>query len=522
MARRKGSGLGTVVLVMFLLFFILLSTGLGVSTYLGFADSDAKEKAVAEEKKKTAAMEKDKNWYQFQAELYRTAMGHTQNIKNENLVTQRDQFDKGALPMGPDKDEVKTLITTTLDTKLGWDKATNRWKTNYEELVAAEKKAKEQAEKLSRDSQAQQVKEKKRADDADELLAKTKDEHEKQYKELEQKDAAQLAKLLADNQQLEKEKNDLSAMITAKATANEQDKVLIAKMLKDKDDAIKGLRERVVKSEERIAILKKELGREVPADMRMDWKVVKIDSRGETVYINLGSADQVQPRLTFRVHGIGEDGRPLPKDKALIEVMSVLGDHLSQARINYVTTPRESPRHDPTHSPVLTGDVLINPGWHPNQKTHIAIAGVVDLTGSGHDETEQFVRSLERLNVVVDAYLDLRKDFTIKGPGITVQTEYLILGDKPETILGSGGAARDDEIKKKIAAGMEDMSKQAKENGVRVRSLRQYLEEIGYRVPGNMESRPPTLDVKGEPGALPPPVPKDPMMKDAKPPAPAP
>jgi hypothetical protein len=57
---------------------------------------------------------------------------------------------------------------------------------------------------------------------------------------------------------------------------------------------------------------------------------------------------------------------------------------------------------------------------------------------------------------------------------------------------------------------MEDMQKDAKENGVRVRTLRQYLDEIGYRIPGNVENRPATLNLnKGEPGSLPPPVPKD-------------
>jgi hypothetical protein len=246
----------------------------------------------------------------------------------------------------------------------------------------------------------------------------------------------------------------------------------------------------------------------------MDWKVVRIDSRGETAYINLGSADKVQPQLTFRVHGVGGDGRPLPKDKAMVEVINVLGEHLSQAKINYVTLPREKPRHDPRHDPVVTGDVLINPSWDPNQKKHVALAGVVDLTGDGRDDTASFVRALERQNVVVDAYLDLRKDFTIKGPGITVNTDYLILGEEPAEVLGAQG--RDAEIKQKISEGMKAIRKQAESNGVKVIGLRRYLDEIGYRIPGNPDEKKPVIDYKGD-GGLPPPVPKEPMPKEPMP-----
>jgi hypothetical protein len=201
----------------------------------------------------------------------------------------------------------------------------------------------------------------------------------------------------------------------------------------------------------------------------------------------------------------------------------VLGDHLSQAKINYVTTPRERPRHDPRHDPVVEGDVLINPSWDPNRKKHIALAGIVDVTGDGRDDTEQVIRALERQNVAVDAYLDMRKDFTIKGPGITVNTDFLVIGDEPAEVLGAQG--RDAEIKQKVAEGMKEMRKQAEANGVKVIGLRRYLDEIGYRIPGNPDEKKPVLEYRGD-GTLPPQVPKepkDPMKKDDKPmPPPAP
>src|SRR5215470_5308019 len=100
MARRGsvGSAVGTIVLVMFLVFFILLSIGLGVTTYLGFQQDEGKanenKKLATENKQLTSDME----WYRFQALLYRAYMGQAQNPKVfETLTTEREKFDGGRL-----------------------------------------------------------------------------------------------------------------------------------------------------------------------------------------------------------------------------------------------------------------------------------------------------------------------------------------------------------------------------------------------------------------------------------------
>src|SRR5438105_4865579 len=107
MAKRSdgssGNG-GSMVLIIFLVFFILLSIGLGVTTYLGFSAEDNKASQITEAKKNLALMEKDKDWYRFQADLYRAYMGHTQNLNFENLAVERGKFDAGTLT-GPGKDK---------------------------------------------------------------------------------------------------------------------------------------------------------------------------------------------------------------------------------------------------------------------------------------------------------------------------------------------------------------------------------------------------------------------------------
>ena len=99
-------------------------------------------------------------------------------------------------------------------------------------------------------------------------------------------------------------------------------------------------------------------GRSIPTD----WKIVKMDRSGKEPFINLGRADNVKPPLTFSIHGQGADGKPLPATKGTLEVINVTGDHLSQAQILSVK--------DAMKDPILEGDFLYNPVFHPGAATH--------------------------------------------------------------------------------------------------------------------------------------------------------
>jgi hypothetical protein len=87
---------------------------------------------------------------------------------------------------------------------------------------------------------------------------------------------------------------------------------------------------------------------------------------------------------------------------------------------------------------------------------------------------------LEREDMVVDAWVDLR-DYSVKGPGITAQTDYLILGSNPEA------AERDVQGAQKLEAAGRKLREQAAENGVQVIGLRKFLETIGHKVPAHLE-----------------------------------
>src|SRR4051812_15245764 len=104
MARARG-GESRQGLVITLVFFILATIGLGVGTYFGFSEQDTyraqKDKAVKDADERT----RERDWYRFQANLYRAYLGQTQGVDLTELALNKDKFDTGGLT-GKEKDEV--------------------------------------------------------------------------------------------------------------------------------------------------------------------------------------------------------------------------------------------------------------------------------------------------------------------------------------------------------------------------------------------------------------------------------
>jgi hypothetical protein len=204
-----------------------------------------------------------------------------------------------------------------------------------------------------------------------------------------------------------------------------------------------------------------------------------IKSANGQVFINLGTADNVRPGLSFSVLPAGSTGRgaAAATRKAAIEVVAVLEPHLSAAKVVEAANL--------VRDPLLKGDLLFNPAWSSSQREHVALAGIIDLNGDGIDDTADLIRALEKQGVVVDAWLDL-KDRTIKGPGMTERTTYLIKGEKP--IIPSSAAASLESNPLALAASdligkMTDMEQKAHTLGVQPVPYRRFLSLIGYKLP---------------------------------------
>jgi hypothetical protein len=188
-------------------------------------------------------------------------------------------------------------------------------------------------------------------------------------------------------------------------------------------------------------------------------RITRIDINNQTAYINIGSADNVRPGLTFSVFGLGQY-RPNAERKGSLEVVNVLGDHLSAARITSVKSA--------TRDPLVVGDELYNPAWSPGLREHVAVAGPIDVTGDGRDGTLEFVKILEKQGVAVDVFLDPR-DLSLKGRGLTRQTGYLLLGDHR--------AERNFALNTRA----DQMREEAHRLGITIVPARRFMSLMGYR-----------------------------------------
>ena len=154
----------------------------------------------------------------------------------------------------------------------------------------------------------------------------------------------------------------------------------------------------------------------------------------------------------------------------------MLQSHLSMAKITEVS--------DPNSNPLVTGDLLINPAWSPANRTHVAIAGLFDLTGEGRDNIDEFMRNLRKEGTIIDAYLDLR-NMKIKGEGMTYKTDYLILGEQPSFDERTTIKVEDQRVARKtdILKTIGDMVTKANEVGATVVPFRRFVLLTGYKLP---------------------------------------
>lgn len=179
-----------------------------------------------------------------------------------------------------------------------------------------------------------------------------------------------------------------------------------------------------------------------------------VDQSAETVYINLGSADNLRPQITFSVWskdaaGLARSGQPR---KGAIEIMRIDGAHSAEARIT---------QQDPLH-PIVPGDLIATPLWQPGEPLGFALVGSLDLDGDSISDRDQILQLIQANGGVLDS--EFKDDGTVEG-NMTVDTKYIIVGKSP--------AGKEEEVTK--------MLQTADRLGVQRISLSDFLERSGYR-----------------------------------------
>jgi hypothetical protein len=211
----------------------------------------------------------------------------------------------------------------------------------------------------------------------------------------------------------------------------------LAQSRKDSEVAVTTIKTQIddtIKEKNKIAARLKEVKTQVNALTRdnpdvADGEIRWVDQRNNTVWIDRGRADGLQRQATFSVYAGETTDLAKTGKKGSIEVSSVLGDHLAQARIT----------DDKLNDPILPGDKIFTPVWRPGEHRHFAMAGRMEVDNDGRDQ-RKLVRDLITSNGgVIDAEID-EKGNKVLGE-LTPSTRYLVLGTPPDAKSSKEGLA---------------------------------------------------------------------------------
>ncbi len=514
MATKKQGGGSNIGLIITLVFFVLTTVILGVTTYLGYSEQEANTKKVKDAEAKTASMTKERNTFRAMYAAVRTWMGHAdakgdakETARVHGLLAAGNYPDASGLaeageyktlaatlsksmPWSPGAPDNQELPTQTFESRLqARDKEIDALKTA---LAAANGQA-ASARADQAKAEASLAAAKKVFDDR---VQKVSDDAKKDR----ENDRAEIARLTA----LVNAENEAKGAIS-KADADAR-KVIVQlttdkqKALGERDEARKDYSKTKKELEEMskaYVLLQEKTGKsaeEIEAGLldsdalqtlrtwdvkRKDWRVIAMDRTGQNPYINLGSADNLQPQMTFSIHKMGPDGRLVAFPKGTLEVVRIIGPHQAQCRLTS-TAKREDRERDP----IIKGDYLFNPVWDPHQKRRVVLAGLADLNEDRSDATREFREMLKRQNVELGGYIDTSDD---KGPpklggdGVNKKTDYVILGDSLEDV--NHPRAKDKEFKDAFDAIVKDQREKGRSQAVPVVTLRRYLQMVGYVAP---------------------------------------
>jgi hypothetical protein len=202
---------------------------------------------------------------------------------------------------------------------------------------------------------------------------------------------------------------------------------------------------------EKITDLDPTSGFEVP-----DGKIVWVNQKARSVWINVGQADGLQRQVTFSIVGNGENVGGDQKTKGRIEVTELLGPHFAQARI----------LEDELYDPIVQDDLIFTPLWQPGRSESFALVGTFDLNEDGEDD-RQVIRDLVRMaGGRIDAEVDLEGKQTGE---LTMNTRYLIKGGEPGD--------------KAVEGAYSKMVGEAQRLGVRDLTLAKFLDHVGWKDP---------------------------------------
>ena len=200
--------------------------------------------------------------------------------------------------------------------------------------------------------------------------------------------------------------------------------------------------------------------REVPTETGIDGHVISVAEQGVIAYADLGKQDGVLLGMPFSIFSPSELGRPKPEPKGRCRVVKIMANSC-EIRI-YQSQPE---------NPIVTGDVLYSPIYDRERRLRFALVGKMDIDDNGTDDAEQLKALIQQFGGRIDAAL-------------TVQSDYLVLGEEPSVppAPGAGASPMEQQVygeaRKKFIEYHKSMT-DAQSFGIPVLSMNRFLGLVG-------------------------------------------
>jgi hypothetical protein len=426
MASRENQGLQIALII-----FVMLTIILSVTTFI-FFDSSKGHRETAAAAKKTAdeatnrerTIQEERNTLALKLGLPETAEKKDIDDKIAADIKKNAEFFKLQLP--EDQRNYTRLVEELAKTI----------EQKNKDLIAA----KEMNDTL-----------RKQVADAETKFTSTLKAYETDKEKAVQGEKANQAKYTSDVAELSKSKEAALGKIAAKDEQYTSYKAKADGEVKRLSDALTAAQSTVETKQGLIEELSQ------PAPTVPDGKVVWVDQRNNTVFVNLGADDGLRRRITFSVFDRDATDAANAVKKGSIEVLNVRGPHLAQARI------LESVNADP----IVPGDIIYTPVWHPGQTQHFAIAGFIDFDNDLVSDRDKLKDIINYNGGVIDAEMDDKGKVTGR---ISNLTQFLILGSPPS------------EDQEELQTGYTVLRREATTYGVPSVKLDAFLAQIGYSV----------------------------------------
>lgn len=429
-----------------LIVFVMITVVLGIVSYMNHREYSDKTAAFAEQEQKLSNANRLLKNADDQVQTLKKLVGRSfdlvddpTNPNNANTVkaaAQKDMADFGKELAGTNYAETLQKLREALDAALA-DRD-----SKAAQVAALQKDLQTERDRLnSRIDTANKAQTKAESDKRDVIA--TQDERLKSKQD--------------EVDRLKQENNSLTAELAQEKEAREKDN-------KVKNQEITNLENRIEYLRDKLNNLEK-VSFEVA-----DGLIQRVDNSSKMVWINLGSADFLKPRMTFSVYAKESQGvgRGAEDVKGKIEVTRILGSHIAEARIT----------DEDLFRPMVANDLLYTPLWSPGLVEKFAFAGLIDLDGDGKSDWDEMKQLLAISGADVDTFVDDNGERFPENSKITVHTKFLVLGEVPEP----DQVVNEDDKEKvnKIRKHLTEMQKEARVNGVRTIKLNDFLAYVGF------------------------------------------